>query len=650
MANSGAPAHRSLSEVHGSVLVPTGGNPFRRLLAIAGPAYLVSVGYMDPGNWATDLAAGSGFSYTLLWVLLVSNLMAVLLQSLSARLGIARGLDLAQACRTEYGKGVTFALYLLCEVAITACDLAEVLGSAIALQLLCGLPLLWGVLLTAADTFALLFLSQFGIRKLELFVLSLVTLVASAFFLEVFLAKPDWGGVASGFVPSMPGPAALFVAIGMLGATVMPHNLYLHSALVQTRRLAGGAAAKRQAIRLNTVDSAVALNMAFFVNAAILVMAAAVFYRSGHTEVAEIQDAHALLAPLLGSTFAPLAFAVALLAAGQSSTITGTLAGQIVMEGFLNVRIPPWVRRLITRLLAIVPAVVVILVAGEKSTGGLLVLSQVVLSLQLPFAIVPLVHFVSDRRAMGEFAIGPLLRTLAWVVAALVVFLNGWLVWDVASGWIAAAGAAAPLVGAAVAVPALGLLGLLGYLTAKPWLPAMGAAAPTVGVHEPPQALDLEVELKGAFAVEPYKKVAIALDFSGRDPEVIRETLRLLGGQRPSLCLMHVVESAAARFLGADSADAETQQDTARLERYADELRTLGFEAETRIGVGKPVSELARLVGEFAPEVVVVGAHGHGFLKDLLFGTTADALRHRIGASVFVVGKGRQVASVRSKE
>jgi len=645
MANSGAPAHRSLSEVHGSVLVPTGGNPFRRLLAIAGPAYLVSVGYMDPGNWATDLAAGSGFSYSLLWVLLLSNLMAVLLQSLSARLGIVRGLDLAQACRTEYGKGVTFALYLLCEVAITACDLAEVLGSAIALQLLFHLPLLWGVLLTAADTFALLFLSQFGIRKLELFVLSLVTLVASAFFVEVFLAKPEWGGVASGFVPSMPGPAALFVAIGMLGATVMPHNLYLHSALVQTRRLAGGTAAKRQALRLNTVDSAVALNVAFFVNAAILVMAAAVFYESGHTEVAEIQDAHALLAPLLGSTFAPFAFAVALLAAGQSSTITGTLAGQIVMEGFLNVRIPPWVRRLITRLLAIIPAVAVLVIAGEKGTGGLLVLSQVVLSLQLPFAIVPLIHFVSDKRAMGEFAIGPVLKTLAWVVAAVVVALNGWLVWDVTSAWIASASLAPVWAGAAVVAPALGLLGLLGYLVARPWLPGLRAAAPPVGVHEPARALDLALELepdlKGAFAVEPYKKVAIALDFSGRDPEVVRETLRLLGGQRPALCLMHVVESAAARFLGSDAADAETQQDTARLERYAEELRTVGFEVETRIGVGKPVAELARLVGGFAPEVVVVGAHGHGFLRDLLFGTTADALRHRIQASVFVVGKGR---------
>ena len=592
---------------------------------------------MDPGNWATDLAAGSGFSYGLLWVLLLSNLMAVLLQSLSARLGIARGLDLAQACRIEYGKGVTAVLYLLCELAITACDLAEVLGSAIALKLLFGLPLMWGVLLTAADTFALLFLSQFGIRKLEAVVLSMVTLVGGAFFLEVVLARPDWAGVASGFAPSLPGPGALFVAIGMLGATVMPHNLYLHSALVQTRRLAEGAQAKRRAIRLNTLDSAAALNMAFFVNSAILVMAAAVFFRTGHHGVADIQEAHALLEPVLGSALAPVVFALALLASGQSSTLTGTLAGQIVMEGFLNLRLPPWVRRLLTRLAAIGPAVLVLALYGEGATGELLVLSQVILSLQLPFAIVPLVHFVSDRDAMGEFAVGRTVQALAWLTAAVVVGLNGWLVWDTVARWAAGPGGLWTALGAGL--PSAALAGLLGYLTLKPYLPHLAGAVRGVGVHAPPS--ELEFEPKGSFAVEPYAKVAIALDFSGRDPEVIRETLRLLGAQRPALCLMHVVESAAARFLGADSADAETQQDAARLERYAEELRALGFAVETRLGVGKPVPELTRLVGEFAPEVVVVGAHGHGFLKDLLFGSTADALRHRIAASLFVVGRGR---------
>ena len=633
-------SHLSLSEVHGSVHIPQQANFLRRIFMVAGPAYLVSVGYMDPGNWATDLAAGSKYNYALLWVLLMSNLMAVLLQSLSVRLGVVRGLDLAQACRTEYSKGVNLSLYALCEIAITACDLAEVLGSAIALQLLFGLPLLWGVLLTAADTFALLFLTHLGIRKLEAFIISLITVIGGAFLIEIFLSKPEWGGVFSGLAPSLPDSEALFIAMGILGATVMPHNLYLHSSLVQTRKIGEGSEHKRQSIRLNTLDSAIALNMAFFVNAAILIMAAAVFFRTGHHEVAEIQDAHHLLQPILGAAIAPVAFAIALLASGQSSTITGTLAGQIVMEGFLQIRIPPWVRRLITRLLAIIPAVITILVFGEQGTGGLLILSQVVLSLQLPFAIIPLIQFVSDRKKMGEFAIGKILRTLAWITAVIVVALNAKLVWDTLKGWIGAAGDMTAVYFVTVVPITVAVFLLLVYVSAKPWLDTLGRRRKperVAGIHAPARVL---LDILGEEAVsKPYRKVAVALDFSGREADILKEAIRVLGDQRPELALMHVVESAGARFLGKDSADAETQEDMERLKSYAGDLEKLGFSVQTFLGTGKPVPELTRMVEEFGPELVVLGAHGHRFLSDLFFGSTADSLRHRIKASVLVVAK-----------
>jgi len=631
------PSSRSLSEVHESVSVPKGGNILRRIFAIAGPAYLVSVGYMDPGNWATDLAAGSSFNYSLLWVLLMSNLMAVLLQALSARLGIVRGLDLAQACRTTYPRPVNLSLYALCELAITATDLAEVLGSAIALQLLFGLPLVWGVLITAGDTLALLFLSHLGIRKIEAVIISLITVIGVSFFVELALASPDWGGVAGGLVPSMPNSTALFIAIGMLGATVMPHNLYLHSALVQTRRIGPTDAEKKQAIRLNTVDSAVALNMAFFVNAAILIMAAAVFHRSGHTEVAEIQDAHRLLNPLLGAAIAPVAFAVALLASGQSSTITGTLAGQIVMEGFLSIRISPWARRLITRLLAVVPAVITVVVFGDAGTGMLLVLSQVVLSLQLPFAIIPLVHFVSDRKAMGRFAIGPWVRALAWICALIVVGLNGKLVVDTLGEWMAGGGSKTIWLSMLLAPLNLYIGGLLVYVTLHPWLMRARKArraALADKIHKG-MATDLSVD------VSTYGKVAIALDFSGGDAEVLRETLRFLGGRTPELVLMHVTESAGARYLGRDSGDQESLDDAEMLEAFATELRGRGLTVSTRLGAGKRVQSLAKIINEEKPDLVVLGAHGHRFFLDMLLGSTADALRHLVDASVLVVAKGR---------
>src|ERR1019366_6352980 len=396
---------------------------WKRIFSFLGPAYLISVGYMDPGNWATDLQGGSKFGYTLIWVLLMSNLMALLLQGLSARLGIVRGRDLAQANREAYPRIVNFTLYILAEIAIAACDLAEVLGMAIGIQLLTGLPLIWGVCLTVLDTFLLLYLQRLGMRKMEIFIITLVAIIAGAFLIQMIIAKPDLSEIATGFVPHIPNNEALYIAIGIIGATVMPHNLYLHSALVQTRKIERTENGIRQAIKYNRIDSAVALNLAFFVNAAILIVAAAVFFKTGNSQVAEIHEAYRLLPNFLGNV-APKLFAIALIAAGQSSTITGTLAGQIVMEGYLSLRINPWLRRLITRLLAIIPALIVIIIYGDQQVDSLLILSQVILSLQLGFAIIPLIHFVSDKSKMGSFVIKSPTKIIAWLIAAVLIWLN----------------------------------------------------------------------------------------------------------------------------------------------------------------------------------------------------------------------------------
>ncbi len=424
----------SLPEVHGSIAVPTEAGFWRKLLAFAGPGFLVAVGYMDPGNWATDLAGGARFGYALLSMIMLSNFMAILLQALAARLGIASGRDLAQACRYSYSRTTTIVLWVLCEIAIAACDLAEVIGAAIALNLLIDLPIIWGVCLTALDVLLVLFLQHRGFRYVEALVFSLIVLIAGAFAVELWLARPDLAAVAAGFVPR-PAIVAdrdmLYIAVGILGATVMPHNLYLHSSVVQTRKYLDTLESRSEAVRFATIESSVALMSALFINAAILVMAAAVFHTSGHHEVAEIGDAYKLLAPLLGTKAASILFAVALLCSGQNATLTGTLAGQIVMEGFINLRLRPWLRRLITRLIAIVPAVVVIMVYGDRGTGPLIILSQVVLSLQLPFAVFPLVAFTSDRRKMGALVAPPWLRALAWPVAVIIAGLNGWLLWQV---------------------------------------------------------------------------------------------------------------------------------------------------------------------------------------------------------------------------
>ena len=419
--------------MHASIVVPHDATFWRKLFAFAGPGYLVAVGYMDPGNWATDLAGGARYGYTLLSVILISNLMAILLQALAVRLGIGADRDLAQACRDSYSRPVTIVLWILCEVAIAACDLAEVIGAAIALNLLFGMPLLWGVAVTVFDVLIVLYLQNRGFRYVEALVLGLIVAIAACFAIEIWLARPDPAALIAGFVPRteiLVDPEMLYIALGILGATVMPHNLYLHSSIVQTRKYLDTQASKAEAIRFATIDSTVALMSALFINAAILVVAAAVFHGTEHESVADISDAYQLLSPLLGTGAASVLFALALLFSGQNATLTGTLAGQIVMEGFVNIRLRPWLRRLITRLVAIVPAVIVIGLYGERGTGALLILSQVVLSLQLPFAVFPLVSFTGDRTKMGAFVAPAWIRALAWVVAVIIAALNAWLLYQ----------------------------------------------------------------------------------------------------------------------------------------------------------------------------------------------------------------------------
>lgn len=435
-----APAIPSLREVHRTVAVPAGASFWRKLWAFSGPGFLVAVGYMDPGNWATDIAGGSRFAYQLIFVLMISNLMAVLLQTLAARLGIVAQRDLAQACRDYYSRRTSFVLWVLCELAIAACDLAEVIGSAIALNLLFGLPLIWGVCLTALDVLAILYLQHRGFRIIEAIVMVLIGTIGTCYLAEIILVRPDFRAIAHGFVPTpelFTNPQMLYIAIGILGATVMPHNLYLHSSIVQTRAIERTREGLKTAMKYNFIDSVLALNFAFFINAAILIMAAATFYRHGMTEIAEIQDAYHTLSPLLGIPFASVLFAIALLCSGQNSTLTGTLAGQIVMEGFLNIRLAPWLRRMITRLIAIIPAIIAVAFYGTRGTAQLLIFSQVILSLQLSFAVVPLVQFTSDRAKMGEFANPLWVKVLAWIVTTIIAGLNIYLLVQTLAGWLA---------------------------------------------------------------------------------------------------------------------------------------------------------------------------------------------------------------------
>jgi manganese transport protein len=619
---------KSLSEVHSSIDA-TNRKGWRKALAFMGPAYLVSVGYMDPGNWATDIAGGSKFGYALIWVLLMSNLMALLLQSLSARLGLVRQLDLAQASRSTYSRPVNFCLWILAEIAIAACDLAEVLGMAIGLQLLFGLPLIWGVSLTVLDTLLLLLLQSYGMRKIEAFIITLVVIIGGAFVVEMFFAKPNVGELVQGFIPSLPGDEALYIAIGIIGATVMPHNLYLHSSLVQTRRINTSEKGIWSAIKYNLIDSTIALNAALFVNAAILVLAASTFYKAGMHEVEDIQDAHRLLAPLLGTGLAPILFGVALVAAGQSSTITGTLAGQIVMEGYLNLRIAPWLRRLITRLIAIIPAFIVISIYGESQTGAMLIFSQVVLSLQLGFAIVPLIHFNSDKEKMGVFVIKPWVKIAAWLIAGTIISLNVKLVIQEITGWLAAAGDGAWILWITVVPVVIGAGLLLLYIIFKPLIERRAAEKDARIPHGTAVTLDVSTR-------PVYNRIAITLDFSSIDALTIQSALAQGGGQARYL-LLHVVETAGAMVYGSDIADHESTKDTVSLENYKTQLIAKGYNVDVMIGYGNPRRTIPKMVTEFDADLLVMGAHGHKFFKDLIFGTTVDTVRHRVKVPVLIV-------------
>lgn len=626
--NKMASKSNSLEEVHESVAIVQNTSVWKKILAFFGPAYMVSVGYMDPGNWATDIAGGSQFGYTLIWVLLMSNIMALLLQSLSARLGIVRQRDLAQASRDTYSRPVNMVLYFLAEIAIAACDLAEVLGMAIGLQLLFDIPLLWGVSITMLDTFLLLFLLNKGIKKMEAFIIVLVAIIGFSFLVEMFLAKPEITEIAKGIVPSIPNSTALYIAIGIIGATVMPHNLYLHSSLVQTRKFDRTAKGIKQALRYNFFDSLIALNLAFFVNAAILILAAATFYKNGMFEVAEIQDAYKFLEPLLGSHWAPTLFALALIAAGQSSTITGTLAGQIVMEGYLNLRIQPWVRRIVTRLIAIVPAFVAILYFGEAATGKLLILSQVILSLQLGFAIIPLIHFVSDDAKMRGFAIGKYTKIASWVIALVIVSLNARLVFDEIKGWITSS--ENPIYIWLFVVPlAVAAALLLLYIIVKPFL-EKSMATPTLVPHIK------EIIVKEAEKPIVYSKIAIALDFSTTDQKSIESALQL-GGKSAQYTIIHVVESVGAMVYGDEIQDFETSSDRKYLEQYKKALEEKGYQVVIQLDFGIPKKNIAKMINEGDFDILVLGAHGHNWFKDLLFGTTVDAVRHNIRIPLLIV-------------
>ena len=629
--------NKSLSEVHSTVNVNHTSSFWKRLLYFTGPAFMVSVGYMDPGNWATDLAGGSQFGYKLIWVILLANLMAILFQALSARLGIVAGRDLAQACSDHYPKKVNYILWIISEVAIAATDLAEVIGSAVGLYLLFGIPIIWGVVITAFDVLILMLLLSFGIRKMEAFILALIATIGVCFAFEMFLSKPDFGAIATGFVPSMLNGNALYIALGIIGATVMPHNLYLHSALVQSRNVKRTKKGLKDANHFNLIDSVVALNAAFFVNAAILILAAAVFFSTGHSDVASIIGAHALLAPLLGNNFAPIAFGIALLAAGQSSTITGTFAGQIVMEGFVGLKMRPWLRRIITRVVAIIPTVIVIKISGDNSVDALLVFSQVILSLQLPFALIPLLHFTSSKIKMKEFASKHVIRIVAWIAAAFITALNFKLVLDFISENISLEGLEGGLIRFLLVPAAILLVLLLLWITVEPYFK-----------RERLEKLE-EILIKKPFAyakkipaamtkTEVYKKVGIALEGKPeRDEQIIRGALPLLKTMIAEIYLVHCVETVTGRFFGDMVADKKANEMKAYLDNFSEKLKEENFKIHSIIGGGEPENEIARICKEENIELLIVGSHGHKFLKDIIYGSTVNEVRHRVRIPVLAI-------------
>ena len=618
-------SERSLSDVHATIAT-SHVNFWRRAIAFSGPAYLVSVGYMDPGNWVVDLGAGSSFGYKLLWVLVVSNGLAILLQTLSARLGIVTGRDLAQACRETYPRSITGVLWVLSEIAIAACDLAEVLGAAIALNLLFHIPLFAGVLITAFDTLLLLWLQRFGMRTMETIVIVLIVTIASCFLVEIFWAKPEWGPMAAGLIPRV-SRKSLYLVVGIVGATVMPHNLFLHSALVQTRRIGKTLVEMRDACRFNLIDSAVALNGAMLVNAAILVLSAAVFFRAGR-EVTDLGQAQQLLTPLLGATFASILFGVALLCSGQSSTITGTLAGQIVMEGFLNIRVRPWLRRLLTRTLAVIPAAVVVWYQGAQGTYDLILLSQVVLSAQLSFAIIPLIHFTNDAKRMGPFVNNAAVRVISWVAAALIVGLNVWLVEDQLRDSFSHPGPWTFLLRWCALVIAAGMMGLLMWITFAPAVERWRLRNP-VGM----QTADADT-----LPQPEYNRILVTLDHSPLDREALAHAAALARAHEATLFLLHVEEGVTSQVYGSLSSTAEVEAGRAYLDELLGTLRQGHLQVETAMRHSPdPKREIISYAREIQPDLLVMGAHGHGSLKDLIFGNTIDPVRHALDIPILVV-------------
>ena len=616
--------HKSLDEVNASVNTSNRGG-FKKLLAFIGPAYMISVGYMDPGNWATDIEGGSKFGYSLIWVLVMSNIIALLLQSHCIRLGIVAGKDLAQASKNHYSKFINIFLYILAEIAIAACDLAEVIGMAIGIHLLFpSISILGGVCITVLDSFVLLFLLNAGIRKLEAFIISLVAIIGVSFFVQLLIAKPDIIEISKGLIPGFANDNALYIAIGIIGATVMPHNLYLHSSLVQTRKFERTTIEIKKAIKFNLIDSAVALNLALFVNAAILIIAATTFFNTG-IEVTEIQDAHKMMAPMLGSTLAPLLFAIALIAAGQSSTITGTLAGQVIMEGYLNLRLQPWIRRLATRLIAIVPAFLVIYYLGEEKTGDLLVMSQVILSLQLGFAIIPLIHFVSNKKMMGEFVIPFWQKIASWISVSVIVFLNCQMLFQKTNEWIETSSYSL-LIGLIVVPFMLFCFAVLLYILFEPIFKGKE--------REEKNKFHGEIQKIIFDELKTYSKISVAVDFSSSDNKAINKAIQL-GGKQSTYVLIHVLESASAVMYGEETNDDERNQDTQHLVAYKDQLNENGFVCEFKLGFGNPKSVIPKLVLD--SDLLVMGTHGHTALKDILFGTTVERVRHNISIPLVLV-------------
>jgi manganese transport protein len=584
---------------------------------------------MDPGNWATDLEGGARFGYSLLWVLVLSNLMAILLQTLSARLGIVSQRDLAQACRETYPRPVNYLLWVLCEIAIAACDLAEVIGAAIALNLLFHLPLLVGVVATALDTLLILWFTRLGIRFVESVVLALVAVIAGCFMVEIWWAGLAFGPMVMGLAPHL-SDRTLYIAIAILGATVMPHNLYLHSALVQTRRIGTTVAEKRTACNFNFIDSTIALNGALLVNASILILAASVFFKRGIV-VMEIQQAHLLLAPLLGTAFAGILFAVALLCSGQSSTLTGTMAGQIVMEGFLRFRMRPWLRRLMTRMAAIVPAALTIYLAGDAGTYNLLILSQVILSLQLPFAVIPLIHFTSDRKRMGVFANPAWVRVLAWSAAAIILALNLRLATLALSEWLDKAGPSRGWL-ELLLIPVLSVLAvLLLWIIFEPflgnWLRRFGTAP-----------IRLPIAVAADLPAPTYRKILVPLDHSDRDRQAIAHAAAIARGPAAKLYLLHVEEDVTSQVYGALASTAEVEAGAEYLRGIVADLQLRGLAVESVVRHSRrPNAEIVRYARELQPDLIVMGAHGHKGIKDLIFGNTINAVRHKLKIPLLVV-------------